>query len=223
MAMIYQALEIKGKPGRYRFCGRSDEEGDAFVELCTCEEGHDGPEAARACPDASLRLAALFPDEPADQEAGGPLLHATRFKDTPWTDEQVEKDKAVATKKDRAEHINAAITIAARAAHEANRSFCQYLGDDSQVSWAAAPEQQRATAISHVRLLIQNPAITPAQEHSLWMAAKMHDGWVYGETKDAAAKTHPCIVPFTDLPQQQRFKDFLFQSVVRSVLGMELQ
>jgi hypothetical protein len=46
---------------------------------------------------------------------------------------------------------------------------------------------------------------------------KKKDGWVYGEVKDAEAKTHPCIVPFEELPEFQKKKDALFCAIVDSL------
>lgn len=128
-----------------------------------------------------------------------------------WAD---EKKKEIAAK------IGAAIMIAARAAHEVNRAYCEGIGDDSQVTWVEAPQWQRVSCINGVRAILQNPAITPAQQHALWMAEKGADGWVYGEEKDAEAKTHPCMVPYEELPDEQKVKDSLFGAAVRAVLGM---
>ena len=45
-------------------------------------------------------------------------------------------------------------------------------------------------------------------------------GWVYGEHKDEQRKTHPCIVPYDELPAAQRAKDALFLANVRALQGM---
>jgi len=50
-----------------------------------------------------------------------------------------------------------------------------------------------------------------------WLEDKKKDGWVYGEVKDAEAKTHPCIVPFEELPEFQKKKDALFCAIVDSL------
>ena len=42
------------------------------------------------------------------------------------------------------------------------------------------------------------------------MAHKEREGWTYGETKDAKKKTHPNLVPFYQLPIQERMKDIMF-------------
>lgn len=55
---------------------------------------------------------------------------------------------------------------------------------------------------------------TPEDLHQSWCDFKAADGWVYGEVKDAEAKTHPCLVPYEELPEEQRIKDDLFKAVV---------
>ena len=38
--------------------------------------------------------------------------------------------------------------------------------------------------------------------------------WSYGEVKDAEAKTHPCLIPYDQLPEFQKAKDKLFVAIV---------
>jgi len=106
----------------------------------------------------------------------------------------------------------ALIEACARAAHECNRAFCLATGDTSQPPWEDAPEWQRSSALAGVRGALYGA--TPEQSHEGWLAEKRATGWVYGPTKDPAAKTHPCMVPYDDLPVAQRMKDHLFLAVV---------
>ena len=52
------------------------------------------------------------------------------------------------------------------------------------------------------------------------MRDKLADGWVFGFEKrpEATPPTHPCLVPYDQLPREQQLKDALFQGVVRVVL-----
>lgn len=112
--------------------------------------------------------------------------------------------------------------IAAMVAHEVNRAYCEHLGDDSQLPWADAPRWAKESALAGVHGHAEVD-LTPEESHALWCNHKKTDGWVYGETKDAVAKTHPCLVPYSDLPQEQQLKDKLFRAVVKAVLSIEVE
>lgn len=107
-----------------------------------------------------------------------------------------------------------AIEHIASVCHEANRAFCETIGDDSQVPWKYAPDWQKKSAIEGV-IFHLNGDHGPEASHEHWMKAKLKDGWVYGAVKDPDAKTHPCLVPFDQLPTNQQQKDYLFRSNVR--------
>lgn len=112
-----------------------------------------------------------------------------------------------------------AIDTAAALAHEVNRVWCSMLGDFSQPAWPDAPDWQRESAINGVQFHMDNPSAGDSASHDNWMAEKVADGWVYGDVKDPDAKTHPCIVPFDQLPEEQQIKDRLFRSVVHAIMG----
>jgi hypothetical protein len=101
--------------------------------------------------------------------------------------------------------------------HEASRVYCQSMGDTSQVHWPDAPGWQRAPALEGVRSILAGAVATPEQSHEAWIAQKLADGWCYGPQKDAEAKTHPCLVPYAELPPSQRAKDALFFAVVNAM------
>jgi hypothetical protein len=111
------------------------------------------------------------------------------------------------------------VLIAARTAHEANRMYCELCNDHSQLTWNDAPDWQKESAIQGVEAIRKNPESTPEDSHKSWLAHKLADGWAYGPEKDPNTKLHPCMVPYEDLPEHQRYKDDLFQTTVRSVLA----
>ena len=98
--------------------------------------------------------------------------------------------------------------------HEANKAWCEVYGDFTQKHWSEAEQWQRDSAITGVQFRINNPDAKEDAQHNAWMADKVKDGWVYGEVKDAEKKTHPCIVPFEQLPEFQQKKDKLFCAIV---------
>lgn len=101
--------------------------------------------------------------------------------------------------------------------HQANKSYCELIGDNSQVEWTDAPEWQRESAIKGVQFHLDNTDATASASHNSWLEEKLNSGWQYGEVKDAEAKTHPCIVSFEELPLEQQAKDWLFRGIVHSI------
>ena len=120
-------------------------------------------------------------------------------------------------------HSSSKIVAIAAVCHAVNAAYCRSLGDESQKSWLEAPEWQRNSAIAGVQFIIDNPDSTPADQHASWLAVKEADGWVYGEVKDEEAKTHPCMVPYDDLPPEQREGlSTQFEQRLGERLGVEL-
>lgn len=104
----------------------------------------------------------------------------------------------------------------ARVCHEANRVLCETQGDFTQVSWWEAQQWQRDSAVAGVRFAVTG-SYTPQDQHEAWKLDKLAHGWTYGPEKDTVAKTHPCIVPYDELPRTQKLKDVLFQSIARAL------
>ena len=45
------------------------------------------------------------------------------------------------------------------------------------------------------------------QVHDAWAAGRLAEGWRYGARLDETARTHPCLVPYGDLPEHEREYD----------------
>jgi hypothetical protein len=105
----------------------------------------------------------------------------------------------------------------ARVCHETNRAYCVGLGDLSQLSWDDAPEWQRESCIKGVEFCLENPAAPPSANHDSWLKVKKEEGWKYGEVKDVEKKEHPCYVPYKELPNEQKTKDYLFKAVIAAI------
>ena len=106
----------------------------------------------------------------------------------------------------------------ARVCHEANRAYALSAGEDPTTlhpSWDAAPEEIRESARVGVKHALEGA--TPETLHESWMESKRSAGWVYGQIRNNAAKVHPCMVPYSELPAAQRVKDALFMNVVETL------
>lgn len=101
----------------------------------------------------------------------------------------------------------------AHVVHEANRAL-QMIQRDPAISphWHKAESWMRISAIEGVRDALAGA--TPEELHEAWVVHKKQEGWRYGTIKDAEAKTHPCMVPYNDLPEDQKLKDKLFLAIV---------
>ncbi|MBM4275973.1 MAG: RyR domain protein [Deltaproteobacteria bacterium] len=63
-------------------------------------------------------------------------------------------------------------------------------------------------------------------EHDRWMAEKRAAGWTYGPVKDAGKKTHPSLLPWEELPEEEKDKDRQAVRAIPALLaaaGFEIQ
>ena len=116
---------------------------------------------------------------------------------------------------------DAKVEAIAKVCHDANRSYCATVGDPSQPPWETAPDWQQDSARNGVRFHLESLAhgetASQSAAHESWLAEKVANGWVYGPVKDAEKKTHPCIVPYSELPDWQQKKDALFVAIVKAL------
>lgn len=112
------------------------------------------------------------------------------------------------------------ISDLARICHEANKAFCEAIGDNSQGCWEVCSSEQRESVIEGVRLSSGKATVSPENSHESWRAWKIEHGWIYGETKDEQLKTHPNLMAYEELPEEQRAKDKLFTSIVDALKGL---
>lgn len=106
----------------------------------------------------------------------------------------------------------------AKVCHQANKAFCETQGDFSQADWDQAPDWQRQSSINGVKAHLDSGlTMKPEDSHISWMNEKLADGWGYGKMKDPVRKTHPCIMPYSQLPEFQRQKDYLFTAIVHAL------
>lgn len=43
--------------------------------------------------------------------------------------------------------------------------------------------------------------------HNVWMATRRQQGWKYGPVRNDATKEHPCMVPYDELPEEEKVYD----------------
>lgn len=101
----------------------------------------------------------------------------------------------------------------AKICHDANKAYCEVILDHSQVCWENAPDWQRESAIKGVQFNLESDRTTE-QTHNSWLKEKQDNGWTFGPVKDPDKKEHPYMVPYAELPSDQKRKDILFRAIV---------
>lgn len=43
--------------------------------------------------------------------------------------------------------------------------------------------------------------------HEVWAETRIAQGWTYGEERDDEKKTHPCLIAYEDLPEEEKEYD----------------
>lgn len=106
-----------------------------------------------------------------------------------------------------------------RVVHGANRALRIINGEDPGPDWEDATPEMRNATINGIQFRRENPDATPEMQHEKWRAEYEANGWVLGPVKDRDAKTHPCLVPYSELPEGQRMKDKVFCAIVDAMIG----
>jgi hypothetical protein len=105
------------------------------------------------------------------------------------------------------------ITQIAITCHEMIRGYQLAVGEPAPSDpWPAAPARLRVIAVKGVERAMQHPSV--AEHHAGWVTDMEHDGWRFGKRKSWAERTHPNMVPWADLPPDERVKDELFLLIV---------
>lgn len=43
--------------------------------------------------------------------------------------------------------------------------------------------------------------------HDVWASSRLAEGWTYGPVRDEANKQTPCLVPYKELPEEEKVYD----------------
>jgi len=115
----------------------------------------------------------------------------------------------------------------AKICHEANRAYCETLGDMSQPRWEEAPDWQKDSARNGVKFHFAQHATgvnpLPSASHDKWLEQKRAEGWKWGRVKDPAKKEHPCFLPYDELPIEQRLKDYIFGAICEAFVEASIE
>ena len=131
-------------------------------------------------------------------------------------------------------NVNEEVTVLtdtqiAEVVHEANRVYCVAIGDNSVKPWTEAPDILKNSVIAGVKIVREqaeadpdNWHLEPGESHESWLSHKLRECWTYGPVKDVEKKQHPCMLPYNELPEDQKRKDALFLGIVRALLESQV-
>lgn len=63
---------------------------------------------------------------------------------------------------------------------------------------------------SHIALLDELMALVERMAenvHDVWAETRIAQGWTYGSERNDAEKKHPCLVPYNELPEEEKEYD----------------
>ena len=72
--------------------------------------------------------------------------------------------------------------------------------------------EQMVLTVANYLAMDQLPS--PEEAHDNWMHEHIRMGWKYGEKRDPELKLHPDLVPYDELPKDERDKDAVFLALV---------
>lgn len=104
----------------------------------------------------------------------------------------------------------------ARICHEANRTLRGILGEEQKDSWDELTEAQKQGSVEGVKYFL-NLWQRGVRQGPL-VAELMHANWAISMAKQGVTD-HPNLVSYSDLPDEQRIKDFLFAGICATFVG----
>lgn len=55
--------------------------------------------------------------------------------------------------------------------------------------------------------ILELSEILASNTHDLWAKGRLEEGWRYGPERDDTRKQHPCLVPYSELPESEKKYD----------------
>ena len=69
------------------------------------------------------------------------------------------------------------------------------------------PEPMDLSLVDLPESLIQLSERIAENVHQVWEKDRIDEGWTYGEKRDDIHKKHPCLVPYDELPEEEKEYD----------------
>ncbi len=68
----------------------------------------------------------------------------------------------------------------------------------------------RPLETDHIALedeLLELVELLAEHAHDVWACQRLSDGWIFGPERCDTSRHHPCLVPYTELPEQEKTYD----------------
>jgi len=78
-----------------------------------------------------------------------------------------------------------------------------------QVTMPSTPYHPKPIDTSHVDLKSVGNIVERLAEnaHEIWAQQRLKDGWRLGPVRDDVRKLHPCLIPYSELPDSEKTYD----------------
>lgn len=111
--------------------------------------------------------------------------------------------------------------------YEAVRALRKAVGQGDSPSWEEADPEAKSVTRDVIERLVaphenrnSQPApyyISAEDVHNQWVYTKLKDGWKYGAVFSEENRSHPLLVPYSDLSEAEKSKDKIIKGIVDSV------
>lgn len=105
--------------------------------------------------------------------------------------------------------------LLAEACHEAVKIVSEQILSEDKKEWKLISSEDKSRLINAIRRTIDEKITDPAVAHGNWIVDMEKDGWKQGEEFSNENKTHPCMVPYDQLPTGQQTKDYIYLSILK--------
>ena len=78
-------------------------------------------------------------------------------------------------------------------------------GGPGEGSYRPAPADTSGVAVTPD--IVELTELLARNTHENWAHQRLSDGWRWGPVRDDARREHPCLVPYDDLPEEEREYD----------------
>lgn len=76
---------------------------------------------------------------------------------------------------------------------------------DNHMSWKPDPVDTGNIELSpELQGLVEQIA---GNVHDVWARTRLEEGWIWGPDRNDQRKTHPCLIPYSDLPESEKDVD----------------